>query len=244
MKDRFSAHANQYAQFRPTYPPELYEFIFKHVQHFEAAWDGGTGNGQAAHDLSKKFKKVFATDLSTKQLEHAHHATNIVYSVANEKSSFADSSVDLITVAQAAHWFNMEVFSEEAKRVSKPNGVVALWGYGLLSIHPEIDLLVHHFYTQIVGPFWDKERRHIDEHYKNLYFPFKEIQSPVFTISVLWTLAQLEGYLTTWSAVQKYIALHSHNPVDNLISQIKIYWKDERQTVNFPLFLRLGCIIK
>lgn len=242
MKDRFSAHANQYAQFRPTYPPELYEFIFKQVHDFDAAWDCGTGNGQAARDLSKKFKKVFATDLSTKQLENAYWADNIFYSVANEKSSFTDNSFDLITVAQAAHWFNMEIFSEEVKRVSKPNGVVALWGYGLLSIHPEIDLLIHHFYSQIVGPFWDKERRHIDEHYKNLYFPFQEIQSPAFVITVLWTLAQLEGYLTTWSAVQKYIGVYNQNPVDDLISQIKIFWKDERQTVTFPLFLRLGGI--
>jgi len=244
MKDRFSAHANQYAQFRPTYPPALYEFIYQHVRHFEAAWDCGTGNGQAARDLSKKFKKVFATDLSTKQIENAYQAQNIFYSIATEKSSFVDNSVDLITVAQAAHWFNMEVFSEEVKRVSKLNGMVALWGYGLLSIHPEIDLLVHHFYTQLVGSFWDKERIHIDEHYKNLYFPFQEIQSPVFTISVLWTLAQLEGYLNTWSAVQKYIAVHTQSPVDKLISQIKIHWKDEIQTVNFPLFLKLGRVIK
>ena len=244
MKDRFSAHSNQYAKFRPTYPPELYEFIYQHVQYFEAAWDCGTGNGQAARDLSKKFKKVFATDLSTKQIENAYQAENIFYSIANEKSSFSDNSVDLITVAQAGHWFNMEIFSEEVKRVSKPNGMVALWGYGLLNIHPEIDLLVHHFYTQVVGSFWDKERRHIDEHYGNLYFPFQEIRSPVFTISVLWTLAQLEGYLTTWSAVQKYIAVHTQSPVDKLISQIKIHWKDERQTVNFPLFLKLGRVIK
>lgn len=244
MKDRFSAHANQYAQFRPTYPPALYEFIYQQVQHFDAAWDCGTGNGQAARELSKKFKKVFATDLSTKQLENAYQAENIIYSIANEKSSFADNSVDLITVAQAAHWFNMKVFSEEVKRVSKPTGIVALWGYGLLSIHPEIDLLVHHFYTQIVDSFWDKERRHIDEHYKSLYFPFQEIQSPAFTISALWTLTQLEGYLTTWSAVQKYMAVHNRNPVDDLISQIKIHWKDERQTVNFPLFLKLGRVIK
>jgi SAM-dependent methyltransferase len=244
MKDRFSSHANQYAQFRPTYPPALYEFLYQHVQHFDAAWDCGTGNGQAARDLSNKFKKVFATDLSAKQLENAYQSENIVYSIANEKSSFADNSFDLITVAQAAHWFNMEAFSEEVKRVSKPGGVVALWGYGLLSIHPEIDLLIHHFYTQTVGLFWDKERRHIDEHYKNLYFPFQEIQSPAFIISVTWTLPELEGYLTTWSAVQKYIAMHNLNPVDNLISQIKIHWKDERQTINFPLFMKIGRVEK
>jgi SAM-dependent methyltransferase len=244
MKDRFSAHANQYAQFRPTYPPELYEFIFKHVQHFEEAWDCGTGNGQAARDLSKKFKNVFASDISAKQIENAYPASNIFYSIAHEQSAFADNRLDLITVAQAAHWFNMEVFSQEARRVLKPGGILALWGYGLLSIHPAMDLLLHHFYTQVVGPFWDKERKHIDEQYKNLLFPFHQIPSPPFTISVSWTLAELEGYITTWSAVQKYMALHHENPVESLISQIKIHWQGEQQTVNFPLFLKLGHIEK
>jgi SAM-dependent methyltransferase len=242
MKDRFSSHANQYAQFRPTYPPALYEFIYRHVQHFDVVWDAGTGNGQAAYDLSKKFKKVIATDISTRQIENAHQTENIFYSIASEKSIFDDSSFDLITVAQAAHWFNMEVFSEEIKRVLKPDGIIALWGYGLLRINPEMDSLIHHFYTQIIGSFWDKERRHIDEHYKNLYFPFQEIPTPAFAISVLWTLAELKGYLTTWSAVQKYITAHQHNPVENLISQIQPHWKKEQQAVNFPLFLKLGRI--
>ncbi len=244
MKDRFSKHANQYAQFRPTYPPELYELIFKHVQSFDVVWDCGTGNGQAARDLSKKFKKVFATDISAKQIENAYRSENIFYSIANERSSFTDNSVDLITVAQAAHWFDMEVFSAEAKRVSKPNGIIALWGYGLLTINPPIDILLHHFYTHVVGPYWDKERSHIDEHYKNLYFPFQEIQTPPFVISVSWTLLELMGYLTTWSAVQKYISVHNQNPVDELISHIKPHWKDETQTVNFPVFLKLARIIK
>jgi SAM-dependent methyltransferase len=244
MKDRFSKHANQYAQFRPTYPPELYEFIFKHIQLFEAVWDCGTGNGQAARDLSTKFKKVFATDISTKQIENAHQTENIFYSIANERSSYTDNSFDLITVAQAAHWFNMEVFSTEVKRVSKPNGIIALWVYGLLSINPHSDILLNHFYTHVVGPYWDKERSHIDEHYKNLYFPFQEIQTPSFSILVSWTLDELEGYLNTWSAVQQYISVHNQNPVEDLISQIKTYWKDGKQPVNFPLFLKLGRIIK
>jgi Methyltransferase domain len=243
MKDRFSAHANQYAQFRPAYPPELYEFIYRHVLDFEAAWDCGTGNGQAARDLSKKFKKVFATDISAKQLENAYQAGNIFYSIANEKSSFADNSFDLITVAQAAHWFNMEEFSKEAKRVAKPNSVIALWGYGLLTINPEIDGLLNYFYTQVVGAYWDKERRHIDEQYKNLYFPFEEIQSPAFTLSISWTLAELIGYVSTWSAVQKYISVNNQNPIENWKSEIENFWKEPTQAVRFPLFLRLGRVI-
>ncbi len=240
MKDRFSKHATRYAQFRPTYPPELYEFIYHHVKRFDSVWDAGTGNGQAARDLVKKFKRVYATDISATQIENAYQHERIFYSIANGSSTFSDHSFDLITIAQAAHWFDIKSFSREVIRVSKPDGIIALWGYSLLTIHPPIDLLLHHFYTEIVGKYWDKERIHIDEHYESLYFPFQQISSPDFTISVLWTLADLEGYLNTWSAVQKFILIENQNPVGNLISQIKMYWKDERQTVNFPLFLKLG----
>jgi len=240
MKDRFSTHANQYAQFRPTYPPELFEFIYKHVQHFNTVWDCGTGNGQAARELSKKFRRVFATDISASQIGKAYQAENIYYSIANEKSSLTNHSVDLIAVAQAAHWFDMHSFSKEVVRVLKPDGMIAIWGYGLLAISPDVDLLIRHFYKTVIGPYWDKERRHIDEHYVNLYFPFKEIQSPAFSIIVNWKLDDLKGYITTWSAVQKYMMEKGHNPVDALIADINNHWKEERQTINFPLFLRLG----
>jgi Methyltransferase domain len=242
MKDSFSENANQYAHFRPAYPPELYDFIYQHVRHFDAVWDCGTGNGQAARDLSRKFKKVCATDISTEQIGNAYRSENIYYSIASEKSSFPENYFDLITVGQAAHWFNMHAFSQEVQRVSKSAGVIAVWGYGLLTINPEIDILLNHFYTQEVGAWWDKERRHIDEQYKNLYFPFQEIHSPVFTISVSWTLQELAGYLTTWSAVQKYISVYNQNPVDNFISQITLRWKEERQLVRFPIFLKLGLV--
>jgi ubiquinone/menaquinone biosynthesis C-methylase UbiE len=242
MKDRFSSHANEYAQFRPTYPSDLYEFIFQHVKHFDAAWDCGTGNGQAARDLSMRFKKVFATDISVKQIQNAYKKENIFYSLANERTEFPDESFDLITVAQAVHWFNMEDFSHEIIRVSKPSGIVALWGYGLLSINPTIDELVNQFYTEVVGPYWDPERRHIDEQYKNLFFPFKEIKSPQFTFSTRWTFEDLAGYLNTWSAVKNYSMAIGENLIDNFMDQLKIYWKDETQTVNFPIFLKMGII--
>lgn len=242
MKDRFSKHATQYVQFRPVYPSDLYDFIYLHLHQFETAWDAGTGNGQAARELSRKFRKVFATDISEKQLSNAHRADNIFYSVASEKSLLTDQSVDLITVAQAAHWFDMKLFSEEVNRVLKPSGKIAIWGYGLLNINKEIDSLINHFYHTVIGAYWDKERRHIEEHYNNLYFPFKVITAPSFTISVLWTWDDLKGYFITWSSVQRYISEKGENPVDKLMMEIKPYWKDERQIVNFPVFLKLGSL--
>lgn len=242
MKDRFSDHANQYAQFRPVYPSELFDFIYSRLHHFESAWDAGTGNGQVARELSKKFNKVFATDISNRQIENAYQAENIEYSKANEKTSFPDHCFDLITVAQAAHWFDMALFSQEAIRVLKPSGMIAIWGYGLLTVNHEVDSLISHFYKTIVGPYWDQERKHIEENYVNLYFPFEEIQAPPFVLSVSWTLPELKGYITTWSAVQKYINEHKRDPVNDLISMIAPYWKEETMRIRFPLFLKLGLV--
>lgn len=244
MKDRFSQHAKHYAQFRPVYPPELYEFIYQHVKKFDSAWDAGTGNGQCARVLSQSFKDVYATDISAKQLAHAHKADNIFYSIAGEQTTLADNSIDLITVAQAAHWFDMRRFSDEAKRVAKNESVVALWGYSLLSISTPIDEIIKSFYRDVIGFFWDAERRHIDQHFANLYFPFQEITSPLFRITVSWSVEEFEGYINTWSAVQKYISTNQHNPVEALIKQIEPHWKESKQTVKFPLFLKLGIIHK
>jgi ubiquinone/menaquinone biosynthesis C-methylase UbiE len=241
-KDRFSNHAQQYATFRPTYPKALYDFIFKHVRKFDSAWDCGTGNGQVARDLSAHFKIVEATDISEKQLANAFKAENIFYSKAGEKTTFPDHQFNLITVAQAIHWFDIPKFYEEVQRVGKKNAIIAVWGYSLLSINPEIDKQLHDFYFKIVGPYWDKERRLVDEQYKTIPFPFTEIASPEFKLSFEWTIAEFQGYLSTWSSVQKYIQANQINPVESFMKKILPLWKSDRQSVNFPLFLRLGKI--
>jgi len=240
MIDLFSKHSEQYAEFRPTYPEALYQFIFSQLNSFNAAWDCGTGNGQAARVLAGKFKNVFATDISAKQIEHAVKSDNIFYSVAGEEASLQDKSIDLITVAQAIHWFDLDKFYREVKRVAKPNAVIAIWGYSLLSINSDIDVHLKHFYKNVVGPFWNKERKLIDEEYKTIPFPFEEIGSPAFEFSFEWTKDQLEGYLTTWSAVQKYIQTNQVNPVVKLMAETTSFWAQDRLKVTFPLFLRLG----
>ncbi|MBL7876299.1 MAG: class I SAM-dependent methyltransferase [Cyclobacteriaceae bacterium] len=240
MIDLFSSHSQQYAEFRPTYPQALYDFIYSHVRAFEVAWDSGTGNGQAARVLSDKFKKVLATDISREQLGQAYKAASISYSLAGEKTEFASGSIDLITVAQAIHWFDFEEFYREVNRVAKADALLAVWGYGLLRINPDIDLLVTNFYKNTVGPYWNKQRRLIDESYKSIPFPFKEIKTPEFEISLTWSIDQLEGYLTTWSAVQKYIRENHDNPVIPLMEKIIPFWVEKALPINFPVFLRLG----
>jgi len=241
-KDLFSSQADQYAAFRPTYPKELYNFILSYVKNFGTAWDAGTGNGQVARDLSDHFEKIIATDISAKQLENAYQSDNIFYFQTGETIMFSGKRFDFICVAQAIHWFDREKFYNEIKRVAKPEAVVAVWGYGLLSIHSGIDFLIRGFYVNVIGPYWDSERKLIDEEYKTISFPFAEIEVPTFSFSFEWTLAELQGYLNTWSSVQKYIKENQINPVEKLIDQIQPMWLSEKMEVKFPLFLRLGRI--
>jgi SAM-dependent methyltransferase len=240
-KDLFSTHSKSYAEFRPSYPQALYDFIMKHVPGNKTAWDCACGNGQVAKDLSARFDKVYATDHSANQIANAVQKENIVYSVASaESTAFQDHQFDLITVGQAVHWFNIPAFFNEARRVSKPGGVIAIWGYSLLSIDQDIDQIIQNFYTQVIGPYWDKERRLVDDQYSTIEFPFKRIDVPEFEFSFDWTLDELRGYMSTWSSVRKYIKENQSDPVEPLIHQVRLLWKEERKKVSFPLFVLMG----
>ena len=245
MKDYFSSQSKAYSTFRPTYPQELYEFIFRHVTEKKVAWDCATGNGQVAQYLATYFDEVYATDISQQQLEHAGRQKNIFYSLRpGEQTSFQDNQFDLITIAQALHWLDRDRFYREATRVGKPGAILAVWGYGLLTIDPVIDRLLHEFYTETVGPYWDSARRLVESQYKSISFPFKEIPTPRFAIQVKWTIDQLSGYLSSWSATQKYIHVKGENPVTRFITSVVPYWKASRRLVSFPVFMRIGIVDK
>ena len=245
MKDNFSKQADVYAKYRPHYPQELFEFILSRVTSRDAAWDCATGNGQSAKELSKYFKKVYATDTSQKQLDNAYKSDTIFYSVQPaEQTNFTDNSFDLVTVSQALHWFKFEKFYAEVNRTGKPGSWLAVWMYSLLRISPEIDTIIDHYHFQTLEKYWDKERNYVDTNYTTIPFPFKEIKTPSFVIDYQWTLEELEGYFNTWSALQKFIAANGHNPVPELIHQIEPYWTSERMKIVFPLHLRMGKIEK
>lgn len=241
-KDLFSGHASLYAAFRPSYPQALYDHLLTFVNAKKTAWDCATGNGQVAIVLSQYFDQVTATDISQAQLDNAQRAANIQYRITSaEETPFEDHSFDLITVAQAFHWFNQEKFFLEAQRVLKPNGLLAIWGYGLLSINKAIDHEILHLYKNIVGPYWDKARSLVDEGYRQSNFPFIEIASPSFFIRTSWTLKHLAGYLESWSATQQYIKANQINPVTPLIDKLSSSWSvTEEKPISFPIFLRMG----
>lgn len=244
IKDNFSKQAQLYKTFRPNYPDELINYILDLVPEKKVAWDCGTGNGQVAMALAKDFKQVIATDISENQINQAEKKSNIMYKICRaEKSGLPDKYVDLITVAQAIHWFDFDVFYKEVKRVLKSSGIITVWGYGLCEIDHEIDGLINHFYNEIIGTYWDEERKLLDNRYETISFPFTKISSygKEFIMEKNWTLKEFEGYLNTWSAVQKFIKNNQYNPIDELIEKISQFWsfKDKKKVV-WPLFVKMG----
>lgn len=240
MKDNFSKESDKYARYRPHYPKELYDFILSRVPKKELAWDCATGNGQVAFVLAQHFKSVMATDLSQQQVSNAIHSNKINYSVQiAEETNFQENSFDLITVGQAIHWFKFETFFKEVKRVLKPTGVFTAFGYGLNSVNPEIDTLIHHFYHEIIGGYWDNERKHIDNEYASIEFPFKKVESRKYYHDVLWDVDHYIGYLNTWSAVKHYISKEETNPINQIEQELRNLWGHEKLSVRFPIFLTL-----
>jgi ubiquinone/menaquinone biosynthesis C-methylase UbiE len=246
-KDLFSTQASGYAQYRPTYPPELFDHILSFVQHRRAAWDCATGNGQAAVALAAFFDTVYATDISEKQLQQAIAHPHIVYSRSTaEETAFKENSFDLITVAQAYHWFHFDAFHQEVTRIARAGAVVAIWGYSLVtSAEVHINERILSFYVNVTGPYWDKERRYVDERYTTVPFPYEELPAKTFNIAVQYDLAALAGYLNTWSAVQQFIKANGYNPVHAFIAELETLWPaDEVKALHFPLFLRIGRVGK
>lgn len=242
MKDNFSKQAQSYSRFRPGYPQQLYDFLIRHLSNKKTAWDCGTGNGQVAAKLAEYFDKVYATDISTGQLANAVKKENIFYSTGKaEKTSFADDQFDLITVAQAIHWFDFEKFYKEVNRTLSKDGLLAVFGYNLFKINKEIDFIIDDFYKNIIGPYWDKERKYVDEKYATIPFPFAEIKTPDLFNEYNWEFEHVTGYLNTWSSVQHFIIKNNKNPVDQVMNPLKKAWGHAlKRKVSFPIFMRVG----
>jgi hypothetical protein len=246
MKDLFSINANEYSAFRPIYPTAFYDFILKQCRNKFCAWDCGTGNGQVAFELSKHFQKVYATDISHNQIEQAFKQERITYKVESvEKCSFADDSFDFIIAAQSAHWFDLNQFYEQVYRTAASNCIIVLAGYSLIQVDQNEDVIISELYSDILGSYWDPERKYIDDQYRSISFPFTEINAPEFYIELNWSLTHLLGYLKTWSAAGNYEKLHHVNPIDLIAKNLKDTWGDAPiKKIRFPVFMRLGLVEK
>lgn len=248
VHDHFSHRSESYKKYRPSYPAELYSEILQFVNTKDNCWDCGTGNGQVAVELSKHFVKVFATDISQNQLNSAEKRNNIIYKkVRAERTGFEDDQFDLITVAQAIHWFDFEEFQSEVQRVAKNGAILAIWGYGLIKITPPIDHFMNLFYKDTIGSYWSVERKHVDHAYETIPFNFKQLNKDrAIVMKYNWDLKQLEGYLNTWSSVQNFMKAHNgYNPVTELINRLRNKWNEnEKKEIRFPVFLKVGRIEK
>ncbi|AXQ23740.1 class I SAM-dependent methyltransferase [Acinetobacter wuhouensis] len=242
MKDLFSSGSQLYQQARPSYPPEVIQEILNHVPARGFAWDCGAGSGQFTQLLAPYFDHIVATDISAQQLQHAPYFDNVSYQVqASEKTTFPALGFDLITVAQAIHWFDFDAFYREVCRTLKPDGVLAVIGYGLIQVENQaVNALVQRLYCEQLNGYWDAERRFIDEEYQTIPFPFEEIQVPAFKMQYQWTAAQLLKYLSTWSAVKHYC---EKNPsLDHpLVALAEVLTEAHEDLIlEFPIFLRVG----
>ncbi len=243
FKDHFSTQATDYARFRPNYPAGLFAWLAGIAPMRGTAWDCGTGSGQAACGLAAHFGHVIATDPSRRQLDHAEPHPRVEYRQASAEVSLLDTaSVDLVTVAQAIHWFDLEKFYAEARRVLKPGGVIAAWTYTLLDVEAGIDALLTHFYRNVIGPYWPPERRMVDDRYRSLPFPFEPVEPPAFEIRTEWSRDDLLGYLGTWSATQAYIKARGSDPLEDFGRRLLPLWPDpaQKKILRWPLHLRVG----
>jgi len=242
--DHFSNVANRYADFRPHYPAALFDYLATLAPRSSLVWDCATGNGQASVDLAERFDRVVATDASREQIASAKPHPKIEYRVAPaDYSGLPDESVGLITVAQALHWFDLERFYAEAKRVLQPGGVLAVWAYGINEVEGDaVNRLVQDFYSNIVGPYWPPERKLVEEGYRTIPFPFAEIAPPSFRMETRWTLEQLLGYFSTWSATNRFIKATGRNPLEPLSDVLVRSWGEVHRPrrITWPLSLRLG----
>ena len=245
FKDHFSSHAAVYRQARPRYDPAFFAWLAQQCAQRELAWDAGCGNGQATVALAPHFARVVGTDPSAPQVENAQAADSVEYRVeAAEQCSLPDASADLVTVAQALHWFDLDAFHAQVHRVLRPGGIVAQWSYADCRVGSAVDAVKNRLYVDVLDSYWAPERRLVESGYRELAFPFVRIEAPAFELRVEWNLAQFLAYLRSWSATQKYIQAHGVDPVGELEGDFARAWGDAAQPhpVVWDLATRVGSV--
>ncbi len=241
-KDYFSKQSVQYAKYRPAYPLELFLYLKSLTEKHELAWDCGTGNGQCAIQLSSYFEKVYASDPSEQQIQNAFHHEKIIYRVEKaEESSLENETVDLIVVAQALHWFDQNAFFNEAARVLKKKGVLAVISYLNPVVSKEIDAITTTLHDTILAGFWLPENNMVNHKYQSVAFPFQGIPTPEFKIVKELSAEDFKGHLSTWSAVQRFKDIHNYDPLDEIETALKNLWNpNELKKVCWNLHLIIG----
>ena len=239
----FAENSEGYARYRPSYPDELFAYLAALCEETGWVWDCGTGNGQAATGFVPFFKQVVATDRSPAQLARATNPGEIHYVAARaEAPPIRSHTVDLVASAQAAHWFDLDAFYRGSKEVLNPGGVIAIWGYDLLRVTPELDAIIDELYDAKLGSYWPPRRRHVEQHYRTLAFPFEEFETPEFVIKNRRDFAWLIGYLGTWSSARAYLRETGNDAIQEYSDRLVSVWgtRGEEKEIRWPIFLRVG----
>jgi len=243
FKDHFSTRSADYARFRPVYPPALARYLAEVPGRRDLALDCGCGAGQLSTLLADGFARVIATDASAQQVANAKPHPRVEYRQAPaEASGLDDASVDLVTVAQAAHWFDLERFYAEVRRVARPGGAIALVTYGITEIDGAAGGVLSGFYHDVLDPHWPPERRLVEAGYRTLPFPFDEQAASPFAMEASWALADMLGYVDTWSAVRNAEKALGRAPYDRFADDLRAAWgdPDTRKAIRWPISLRVG----
>jgi ubiquinone/menaquinone biosynthesis C-methylase UbiE len=243
FKDHFSSHAAHYREARPLYPAALFKALAALAPGHDLAWDAGCGNGQASVALAAHFAHVHASDPSAEQIGNAEPNARVHYSVAPaEQCSLEDASVDLVSVAQALHWFDVARFHAEVRRVLRPGGVIAEWGYAHCSVLSGVDALCAALYSNVLGAYWPPERAHVEAAYATLEFPFEPLPMPSLEMREEWNLQQYLAYLASWSALQRFRRERGSDPLAAMSDAFSAAWGDPElpRAVRWQLFVRAG----
>lgn len=243
FKDHFSARSTDYARYRPTYPPALVHYLASIAPTRRLALDTGCGAGQLSTLLASEFEFVVATDASPQQIKNAKPHDRIEYRVARaEESALPDASADLVCAAQAAHWFDLDAYYDEVRRVLRPGGVIALVTYGVVETDGEAGHVLADFYYNVIGRFWPPERTLVETGYRSLPFPFIEQATPKMAMTAHWSLDELLGFVDTWSAMRNAEAALGREPYERFAEHLRAAWGDpaECHETRWPLSMRVG----
>ena len=243
FQDHFSGKAKTYVRHRPAYPGELYSHLASLSPHHRLAWDCGTGNGQAALGLAELFDRVVATDASAAQIALAPHRSGIAYRVTRaEDAGLETHSVALVTVAVAVHWFDLDRFYAEVRRVLSPGGLLAVWCYSLPEIVPAVDRILDHFLRETLSGYWPDGFQYVLDGYRSLPFPFEELVPPPLVMETPWSAADLIGFLQSWSGTTNFEKQRGYNPVEMIRRRLIEAWGTDGgvRSLRWKLFLRIG----
>jgi SAM-dependent methyltransferase len=243
FKDHFSSHASAYSTYRPGYPAALATWLAAAAPDRSLAVDVGCGSGQLSTLVAEHFAQVVALDPSAEQIANALPHPKVDYRVAPaEQTGIADGSADMLTAAQAAHWFDLPAFFAEAQRILKPGGLIALVTYAGMTPGSDVAAIVETFRTETLAPYWPPERAMVDNDYRDIHLPFAPVEAPPMLLEVQWSLDALVGYVDTWSAVRAMEQAIGREPFEQMVARLREAWGPPEATklLQWPLTVVAG----